>query len=112
MARLIVGMVCVVAATLLAACDSAEEREAKKCKNSTLAYVYSQDFVRDRLRAPSTADFPLSGFSAIHVSGCRHKIRAYVDAQNVFGGTIRTPYTAVVRYDGDGTWVLESLDLE
>ncbi len=92
--------------------DSQEEREAKKCENSTMAYVYSQDFVRDRLRAPSTADFPLLEFSAVHLGDCRHRIAAYVDAQNAFGGTIRSPYTAVVSYDGNGTWHLESLYLD
>ena len=102
MVRRVMGIVCVVAAALLAACDSAEEREAKKCESWIGAYVASQWFVKQRLVAPSKAEFPVASKNFIRYLGdCRHRIKAYVDGQNAFGGTIRKPYTVVVRY-GDG----------
>lgn len=113
MVRRVVGIVYVVAATLLAACDSEEEREAKECEDSVYAYIMSQTFVERQLVAPSTAEFPYaSKISNRHLGNCRHRVVAYVDAQNSFGAMLRKPYTAVVRYDGNGTWLLESLDLE
>ena len=113
MARHFVGIVCVAAATFLAACDSAEEREAQKCESWIGAYVASQGFVKQRLIAPSKAEFQgAARISRQKLGGCRHRIKAYVDGQNAFGGTVRKRYTAVVTYDGDGTWRLESLDLE
>ena len=49
MVRRVVGIVYVVAATLLAACDSEEEREAKECEDSVYAYIMSQTFVERQL---------------------------------------------------------------
>ncbi len=113
MVRRVMGIVCIAAATLLAACDSAEEREAQKCESWIGAYVASQGFVKQRLISPSKAEFQNAArISARYLGDCRHRVDAYVDGQNAFGGTLRKPYTAVVRYDGNGTWRLESLDLQ
>ncbi len=112
MVRLVVGIACVVALILVAGCDSAAEREAKNCESWIGAYVASQWFVKRQLVAPSKAEFPVASKNFIRYLGdCRHRIEAYVDGQNAFGGTLRKRYTAVVRY-GDGDYRLESLDLE
>ena len=112
MVRRVVGIVCVVAATLLAACDSQEEREAKKCESWIGAYVTSQGFVKQRLISPSKAEFPnATKISARYLGDCRHRIEAHVDGQNAYGGTLRKPYTAVVRYEGDDSWEIYTLIL-
>lgn len=38
--------------------DRAKEQVAQDCENTTMAYVMSQNFVKQRLKAPTTAEFP------------------------------------------------------
>ena len=59
------------------------------------AYVASQNMVTQRLRSPSTADFPNFGTNGVIVNferKCHFMVAGYVDAQNSFGGTARTRY--------------------
>lgn len=62
--------------------------------------IQCRDIVRDRLKAPSTADFP-GIFDAdsrpTSADGCVMVYASYVDAQNSFGAKIRTKY--VCTYD-------------
>lgn len=85
----------------------------QNCKNETLAYLISQSFVEKSLKSPSTAVFPnisKEGISVQYLGECTHEVFAYVDAQNSFGGMIRTRYYARVRYDERAdTWHLEEL---
>ena len=87
-----------LAGTVLTGCDSAEEREAKACKDSRMAFVMSQNFVKQRLKSPSTAKFPylsdrgVVSYLAGNPSECKHTVIAYFDAQNSFGATVRGTY--------------------
>ena len=98
-------------------CDNrtAEEIAEDNCKDTSLAFVAAREFVRDRLKSPSTAVFPLQVYDDVRVfySGdCKHEIFAYVDAQNSFGATIRTPYYAKVEYrKATNRWLLKNLDM-
>lgn len=62
--------------------------------------IQCRDIVRDRLKAPSTADFP-GIFDAdskpTSADGCVMVYASYVDAQNSFGAKLRTKY--VCTYD-------------
>lgn len=66
----------------------------------------SQTFVERKLRAPGTARFPwISEAEVIKLGACRYEVQSYVDAENAFGGEVRTPYIAVVSSDDNGqTW--------
>jgi hypothetical protein len=77
------------------------------------AWVICQDFVEDRLTAPSTAEYP-AGYSQYTTSlGDRtFRVDAYVDAENSFGAMIRTDFTCTVRYQGSETWRLVSLEFD
>ena len=69
------------------------------------AQVACKDFVRDRLKAPSTADFT----SVSHTgSAPTWTVTGTVDADNSFGAKLRMTFTCVVRDDGD-TWRLQSM---
>ena len=57
-----------------------------------------QDWVRDKLKSPSTATFP--GSPTVTGSG-PWVITGQVDAQNALGGTLREDWTCNVRLDGD-----------
>lgn len=80
-------------------------------------WVACQHFVRARLRAPSTADFPWYNGQGT-VSGGTYTVKSYVDAQNAFGAKVRTTFTcAVSTRAADGgkgsldSWTVELLVL-
>jgi hypothetical protein len=77
------------------------------------AWVWTMGFVKERLKSPSTADFPHVWNVYFADMGNRTwKVASYVDAQNSFGATIRTRFISVVKYVGNDRWVLVSLDME
>jgi hypothetical protein len=93
------------------AADAAKKAatRAKKCSDTTLAFVMSQEFVRRRLKAPSTAEFPYITNDQVAVStkaDCAFRVIAWVDAQNGFGAQIRSRYVVDLKLldDDAGTW--------
>lgn len=77
----------------------AAQRRAEECgdKNEIMAFVMSQEFVKRRLRAPATAEFPrITDVTSRAIGDCKFQIIAYVDAQNGFGALIRSRYTATM----------------
>lgn len=85
----------------------------RKCNDTILAYVTSKSFVKPRLKSPSTAVFPsASAISSTALGGCKFSVSAYVDAQNSFGATIRTPYSAILEYfPKENSWTIISLEM-
>jgi hypothetical protein len=60
--------------------------EAEKSWNRTESYTICKDFIKDRLKAPSTADFPSIREINIFETGTnKYIVKGYVDAQNSFG---------------------------
>jgi hypothetical protein len=54
------------------------------------------------LRSPSTAEFSNYGAENItQLNDSTWMVEGYVDAQHVFGGTIRTSFISVLTYRGD-----------
>lgn len=83
------------------------------CGGSWDAYFISEQFVKKRLRAPSTASFAGYNSSTVTKLSCkRWRVWSYVDAQNGFGAKIRTRYVAILEFDGKKTWKLESLNMK
>ena len=55
-----------------------------------------------RLRAPGSADYPFGHVTNVQVLGDdRYRLSSYVDAQNVFGGEVRTTFVCVVEGSGE-----------
>lgn len=89
--------------------DSPESQAAiediARCGTESAAFVYSKDFVKERLRSPSTAEFPpYSGAEGVEIEKMecgRYEVHAYVDASNAFGAPIRNRYSALMMYDPD-----------
>ena len=109
-------MAALVAVALLGGCGerSPENREARTCQKGgeVAATVTAQTFVERRLRSPSTADFPW-GNQATWLGGCDFRVVSYVDAQNGFGATVRTPYMITVAYlPDDDAWRARDLVME
>ena len=82
--------------------------------SETDAFIMSRRFVEDRLKAPRTARFPHSFDDQVHIESLgkgRWRVRAFVDAENSFGGEVRTPYKCVLRTTDGETWYPEVVEL-
>lgn len=93
--------------------ESEAARAAKPCTDTIMAYTMSQNFVKKRLKAPSTAVFPRmpSEYRSENTEHCTFLVTAYVESQNSFGGMVKAPYIATLRYEPETTkWHLVSLD--
>lgn len=110
----IFGVVLIIIAALIGSGSApkpedmtAEELNAA-CEDKIMAYVMAQNLVKQNLKSPSTADFPSYGSSGVTITytgECVHKVSAFVDSQNAFGATIRTPFSAELKNNiVDETW--------
>lgn len=100
------------------AARAAEERRVREQMAEAMGGVYGQpteaasaceQFVSERLKAPSTAEF-----TAVQTdtAGDAWQVRGGVDARNSLGAQIRTQYVCTVRGDAGGGYSLVSLDIE
>lgn len=81
--------------------------------DDTMAYVMCQDFVKDRLKAPASAGFPLMHEATIKENGSEQwQIRSHVDSENSFGANIRSFYDCEIKFVGNDKWQLVSLDFD
>lgn len=87
------------------------EIESEKRRYKIDSYTICQDFVKNRLRSPSTADFPsFRNVNVFETGNNKYMVKGYVDAQNSFGATLRTQYECEVQLDGE-TWRLQHIEL-
>lgn len=101
---------------IILALGSEEKTPEEKCADTTMAFVMSQDFVKRRLKSPSSAEFPYAtseGVNVIYLGDCKHKVYAYVDAVNSFGAKLRSKYYVELQNEkGTDEWKLLDLKLE
>lgn len=80
----------------------------------------AESAVKDKLRAPSTADFPWYSEFKVRSEGDNvFTISSYVDAQNGFGAMIRSDFTVKIKvndeynhsHDGYG-YTVQSVDIK
>jgi hypothetical protein len=81
------------------------------------AFDVCTKFVKDRLKAPSTASFRnfFEDDGEVVVSGSGngpYTVISSVDAENGFGANIRTNFVCEVRHTGGGNWRLVNLVLD
>ncbi len=80
--------------------------------------VLCEHAVKDRLKAPSSADFPFAHSTQVVSAGANtFRLASYVDAQNSFGATLRTGFVCEARWKGGDqddpqTWEVVRLDLQ
>jgi hypothetical protein len=89
------------------------------CEDDTLAFVMAHTFVERELKAPASASYPMimdEGVSVTRVNSdrgakCAFLVRTYVDAQNSFGASIRTPFLVQLSPSDESgrEWNLESI---
>lgn len=84
---------------------------------STQAAIICANFIQDRLKSPSSADFPFDragGGIAADTTSQTYSVRSYVDADNGFGAKTRQNYICKVRYlsgleSDKESWELQAL---
>ena len=73
------------------------------------AQVMCENFVKDRLKSPDSADFS-NETTTMGVNDTLWEVSGDVDAENSFGASLRSHFTCVVRYTpADEYWHLVSL---
>jgi len=79
-----------------------------------MAWQTCKDHVEMRLKDPASADFPIypAEGDLEELDDDVFLIRAYVDAANSFGGTVRNSFVCRVKYLGDNEWSLLKLKLK
>ena len=96
--------------------DWERAQERTNTGHPSLALSMAQEFVKERLIAPGSAEWPSfwepTGDHVTALGNKRYRIRSWVDSHNAFGALIRTNYTAVLVDAGRDQWTLESLDLD
>ena len=70
-------------------------------------YIISQSFVKEILKAPATADFPLGEYSHIQNDEDTYTVSSYVDSENGFGANVRNNWTVTLTHNG-GDWSAQS----
>lgn len=77
------------------------------------AYVMSQQFLNEKLKSPSTAEYPTDVDKDIvtYMGDSVFHINSYVDSQNGFGAMIRSKYNATLKFNGGDKWELVKLNL-
>lgn len=79
-----------------------------------LAYNYAEDFIEQRLKSPSTAEFPGVSEKNNHITdlgGGEYQINSWVDSQNSFGAMIRTKWSCKIIFI-DGQVKAENIIIE
>jgi len=67
------------------------------------AWVNAQQFVKNHLKSPASADFPSAYESSVIVeSDTSFLIGSYVDAENSFGGNMRSNWSCRIVFEPDG----------
>lgn len=122
-AVILVAIVVVVLYLAFAPNDESSHKEPEESAetwqdrdNSSMAYIMMEDFVKKRLKAPSTAEFQgiFSGRGSAITKKADHvyAIRSYVDAQNSFGATVRMHFHGRIEQTSERNWRLLSLTLQ
>lgn len=117
------GLIVIAAATFLIfkffGVDSgtSEKASAKQspaiCGSEGMAYVMSQNFVKQQLKAPASAKFPYRASAQNYLGDCRHAIVGTVDSQNSFGAMLRSTYSVTMVYLPDQKkWRADDLTIQ
>jgi hypothetical protein len=105
---IVMGMVGIL--VVLGALQSGGEEGLRRGDDDNSAYVKvaCREWVKERLKAPSTADFVNEMVSKV---GKHYTVNGAVDAENSFGAQIRTPFVCIATHDGEAS-TLVGLHLE
>lgn len=72
------------------------------------AEVMCEEFVKDRLKSPATAEFSEQAHRA---DGAAWVVSGVVDSENGFGALVRSDYTCELRRVSDDEWQADAVNL-
>lgn len=104
----------IVLVFLLRGCGVGGSSSSSSMPGRVEAYGMAKDYVRLRLKSPSTATFPNSAdpdVTIVNVGPADWEVRGYVDAENSFGAKLRTRYSCMLHYQGDREWTCSECTL-
>ncbi len=85
-------------------------RQEEFVKDSVMARIMAEEFVKQELKTPSVAKFqrnpyPENAGGVNYMGNDTYEISSYVDSQNSFGAMLRTKYSIRVKYNSNhDTW--------
>lgn len=96
--------------------SSRQQDEWKNGHQEAEAYVMVKRFVKERLKAPATAqfapDYENGKWRAQSIGGSKYRVVAYVDSQNSFGANLRSYFVAEMEQVDRDHWKLILLELD
>ncbi len=107
------GIVTALAALTLTSCSSTSsgsDDPDEDTRDDIAAEVMCEEFVKDKLKAPSTAEF--TDQDATSTGQQRWDVTGAVDSQNGFGAMIRSTYRCDIRYLGDDQWRAKTVTVD
>lgn len=83
---------------------------------SSMAHIKCNDYVKERLKAPGTAEFPFLADRTTKVADGHYIVESHVDAHNSFGAKLRRDYYCDIELVGEysgskSSWSLKALRL-
>lgn len=112
----IIGCLCipyvVISVGIMVLCFySCQEKPKVLGEDQSGAYWITKEFVKKRLKAPSTAEFAdFSASTVVHQGDGIYSVRSYVDSENSFGAKIRIKFSAKVQEKENEKWELLNLE--
>lgn len=105
-----IAIIIILAAVITAFAFSGDD--SSKPPGKLEAYSVSQQFVKQQLKSPSTAKFPVYMDTAVITNdNKRFKVESYVEAENSFGVSVKHRYFCVLNHLEKDQWELVSLQL-
>ncbi|MDP4011959.1 MAG: hypothetical protein Q8P72_07115 [Candidatus Roizmanbacteria bacterium] len=71
-------------------------------------HIQAQEFVKQGLKAPSTAKFPVLPYQTSTDGDGLYRVVSHVDSQDSFGAMIRSDWSVTMRLVGE-RWILEKM---
>ncbi|WP_060880175.1 hypothetical protein [Streptomyces scabiei] len=102
-----------LAAVLLTACSTGDGKPLDEA-----AAVMCEDFVKQRLKSPGSAEFPDTldaDYAKTKVLSdtkpWKYKVTGVVDSENSLGAKVRSDYVCTVSTKDDDTWTLDDMQM-
>lgn len=77
--------------------SSPEEEKADKERNMKIkALTYSQNCVNEKLKSPSSSEYPVNTEFVTKSNDSTYIVNSYVDSQNGFGAMIRSKFVCII----------------
>lgn len=95
-----------LAAVLIISIGCGPTEPPAKGSRTTGARMMAEEFIKDKLKAPGTAEFSDSSDTRVRYDETTdsYTVLGWVDAQNSFGAKLRTPYICTVRNTEGDKW--------